>query len=141
LAPESSHNLNWGIYEESLVLGPLDLFGSATGFGRWVNDAIEEVPAATFSQFVNIDSLRALGVTGRLGVRDLGDRVQVEGRVSYQDLRNTSQTGSWAAYAGDTVPNHPSLRVAAHARYRFKGVVTDADVIEFSWWTRYVHEF
>jgi vitamin B12 transporter len=141
LLPESSHNFNVGLYEDDLPVGPIELFGAAAGFGRWVKDAIEEVPSATFSQFVNIDSLRALGATGRLGVRDARARIQVEGRFSFQDLRNTSQSGAWAAYHGDTVPNHPSLRAAAHVLYRVTGIVTATDMVEFSWWTRYVHEF
>lgn len=141
LIPERSHNANGGFYHDGVDVFIGYLSGSTAVFGRWVEDFIEEVPTTNFSEYLNIDSVRSLGIDGALGFRDPKERLHLGANFTWQDLRNTASSGDWSSYQGDRIPNHPYLNVAGQANYRFFKILLPTDYVELSYWTRYVHKF
>jgi hypothetical protein len=66
------------------------------------------------------------------------DWVTFEASLTYQDLRNVSTSGAYAAYNGERLPNLPWLffNTALRLQYRFL-----SNVVSLTWFTRYVQSF
>ena len=141
LSPELGHNFNLGTYVDAWSLSFGTLRGSIEGIVRLTDDLIVLLPSGNFAQFANVLTARALGATGSLGYTTPKDIFGVDGRVSYQDLRNTSSDGPYALFEGDRIPNIPYLESSASSFVRIPRVTSDRDFIELFWSLRYVHEF
>lgn len=141
LRPESSHNLNAAIRVEPTATPIGALRGGVQGFARYSRDLITQLASNEFQQNVNVWNARALGLEASTGWTSPGDWVSLEGRVTYQDVRNVSAEGDLASRAGDRLPNTPFLFGAASARFQAADVVRGGDAFEVALRGRYVHDF
>jgi len=142
LRPETSHNANLGVLVEDLRTRAGTVRASANGFAWWTDDMIALFAQGEYLSYANVWQARALGVEGGLGwTVPGGDWLVVDGRVTYQDLRNRSSEGPLAKQAGDRIPNIPYLLSNASVRLRGRRVVVPTDVVELAWSMRYVHSF
>ena len=95
-----------------------------------------------YLRYVNVWQARTLGVDAALGwTVPGGDWLALDGRVTYQDVRNTSDTGEFADRQGDRMPNMPYLLANAKATFRLGDVFATGDQVALSWNSRYVHSF
>ncbi len=142
LRPETSHNANLGVLVDDLRTPVGSLRGSVNGFARWSDDLIALVSEAELLRNVNVWEARALGVETALGwTVPKGDWLSIDGRLTYQDLRNRSSEGELARQAGDRIPNIPYLFANTAVRLRGRAMVVRADTVELAWTMRYVHSF
>ncbi len=142
LRPETSHNANVGVLVEDLRTPIGTIRGAANGFARWADDLIALLAQADLLQNVNVWEARALGVETALGwTVPSADWLSIDGRITYQDLRNRSSEGELARQKGDRIPNIPWLLGNAAVRLRGRGVVVPADTVELAGTMRYVHSF
>lgn len=141
LSPETSSNFNAGVFLDDLRTRVGALRASVTGFARWAKDLLVLLPSGTYYQYDNVLEARVLGLTGVLGYSVPEDWFGVDGRVHYQDVRNTSKAGVYALFTGDRVPNLPYLQAGASAYVRAHRVMASSDLLELSWSLRYVHPF
>jgi vitamin B12 transporter len=65
----------------------------------------------------------------------------VDGNVTYLDLRNASEKGTFGAFEGDRIPNRPWLTANWGAGLRFASLGLEGDALEPFYLGRYVHEF
>lgn len=143
LRPERSHNANLGAQLEQLPSVAGTWRAALNGFARWSDDMIALLAESDYLRNVNIWRARALGVEAALGWSPPRcPWLALEGRVTYQDLRNRSSGGERAAgRAGDRIPSIPYLFASGSARLRGEQVLVVGDSLELVWNTRYVHAF
>jgi len=142
LRPETSHNANLGLYVDQYTTVVGSFHGSIEGFARWPNDEIVLLTKSEYLRSVNVQTSRTLGVDTAVGwTAPHGDWLSVDGRLTYQDRRNTSSTGEYAPYVDQRIPNQPYLFGSAVARLRARSLVVAADTVDLSWNLRYVHGF
>ncbi len=141
LEPERSHNWNLGIFLDDAPTQMGVWRGKLSGAARLVDDLIRLSSTGTYFQYDNVLRVRVLGVDASAGWSAPGDWLGVDGRLSWQDVRNVSTSGSSAPFNGDRVPNMPYLHGGASAYLRRHGLVTARDHVELAWNVRYVHEF
>ncbi len=141
LRPETSHNLNLGLRLEPVDTVAGTFRGTVQGMARWSDDLIAQLAQQELLQSVNVWSARTVGVDGGLGYTTPRDWWSIDGRVTYQDLRNRSDEGSFADRAGDRIPNIPYLFSSAATRFRASGLILPQDTVELAFRLRYVHEF
>lgn len=146
LRPETSHNANLGAFVEDVGTPAGNFRGSVLGFARWSDDMIALLAEADFLRNVNLWETRALGVESALGWTvppsfGARDWFAIDGRLTYQDLRNESSEGPYAKQEGDRVPSIPYLLGNGTARLRARGLVVRSDRVELAWNVRYVHSF
>jgi vitamin B12 transporter len=140
LAPERSHNLNAGVEaRRATAVGTLRL--DATGFARIASDLVVQLPSASYSQFVNVASARILGVGAEARWALPRDVLALAAGVTWQDARNTSTTGDFAAQEGDRIANQPSLLATASARLAWPDLVRRGDTATIALVSRYVESF
>ncbi|HEX5659433.1 MAG TPA: ligand-gated channel protein, partial [Polyangiales bacterium] len=70
-----------------------------------------------------------------------GDYLALDGNLSYVDLRNTSDKGTFGRYEGDRVPNRPYLFANSSARGMVHSLLRRGDELSLTWYLRWVHEF
>lgn len=141
LRPERSHNVNLE-YALDGVDSPVGTWrGQVTGFYRHVDDQIELQGNNDEFTYNNVTTARALGVETAAGWTAPGGVAALDGNLTYVDLRNISEQGAFAAYAGDRIPNRPYLFANGAARASTDDVVLQGDTVSLAWRTRYVHWF
>lgn len=140
LEPELSHNANLGprVDVKAPWLGSLAV--EANAFLRDSDKLIVLLGQTMFLQYQNVVHARALGAEGQLAWSSPGEWVNVQGSLTWQDVRNVSPTGTFARYDGDRIPNRPWLFGSWGASVRWKRVFAD-DVLEPYYEGRYVHSF
>lgn len=142
LAPETSHNLNLGVDARKLRTGIGELRGGINGFARVVDDLILLQQLGLQSAgHRNVGQATALGTELSWGWSAPGGLVHVDGNFTWQDFRNTSSTGAFAAYAGDRMIHRPWLFGNVSARLELRDVMRDRDELSPFWSSRYVHDF
>jgi hypothetical protein len=138
LVPERSQNANVGLGFEvrNTRVGSFD--GELNGFLRAADNLILLLATANSFTYQNVYGSRALGVESLVHWRSPRDWVTLETSFTYQDLRNVSTSGPYAAYNGERLPNQPWLffNTALRLQYRFL-----ANVVSLTWFTRYVQSF
>ncbi len=141
LRPETSHNINAGLAAGGET--PIGRLSAAVdGFARISEDFIAPLATVDFVRNVNIWDARALGVEARVGwTVPGGDWLSLDGRFTYQDLRNLSDDGDLAEQSGDRIPSIPYLFADAGARLRGTALLLPGDTTELAWSTRYVHGY
>ena len=70
-----------------------------------------------------------------------GDVFHVDGNLTWQDFRNTSESGDFAANEGSRMLNRPWFFANASARVDLRNVAAAEDQLSPFWNTRYVGEF
>ncbi len=141
LVPERSHNWNLGVFVDDAPSEAGSWRGKLSGAARLVDDLVLLFSTGTYFQHDNVLSARVLGVDASAGWSAPGDWLGIDGRFSWQDVRNVSTEGPSALFEGDRVPNLPYLQAGASAYLRKRGVISGRDHVELSWNVRHVREF
>ena len=140
LLPETSHNVNLGftIDARDTATGAWRL--DVNGFLRMADQLIVLLGNDRVSTNQNVAEAQSLGIEAAAGWTSPGEYVTLDGNVTYQDFRNTSDEGTFGRYAGDRMPNRPWLFANGSARVQLEAVAP-RDAIALTWNARYVHEF
>lgn len=141
LSPETSHNVNLGTQLSALETELGTWRGSVNGFFRWSEDLITTFSDGNTSSATNIAAARALGVEGGLGWTSPGGWVTVDGRATFQDLRNEATTTDYAQYRGQRIPNIPHLTASGRAGFNLFELFADGDSVELGYRLRFVDGF
>ncbi|WP_437688572.1 TonB-dependent siderophore myxochelin receptor MxcH [Sorangium sp. So ce176] len=141
LEPETSHNGNLGftIDARDTASGAWRL--DANGFVRAVERLIVLNNRTESIQYIHVSGARSLGVEAAAGWTSPGEHLALDGNITYDDFRKTSDEGNFARSEGERMPNRPWLFANGSARVQLKEVAAPRDTLSFTWDTRYVHEF
>ncbi|WP_437316349.1 TonB-dependent siderophore myxochelin receptor MxcH [Sorangium sp. So ce385] len=141
LSPETSHNGNLGftIDARDTASGAWRL--DANGFVRAVERLIVLNNRTDSIQYIHVTGAQSLGVEAAAGWTSPGEHVALDGNVTYDDFRKTSDEGNFAGSEGERMPNRPWLFANGSARVQLQQVFAPRDTISLTWDTRYVHEF
>ncbi|ACY14573.1 TonB-dependent siderophore myxochelin receptor MxcH [Haliangium ochraceum] len=141
LDPETSHNLNLDLQfeREDQALGHMRV--RVGGFGRFTRDLIVLLGTGSYQQYENVYAARSLGVETTAGWQSPGQRLALEGALTWQDFRNAADEDSDDPFAGDRIPNHPHLFASGSARVQWPALLQPGDALALTWHTRYVHAF
>ncbi|WP_438025465.1 TonB-dependent siderophore myxochelin receptor MxcH [Sorangium sp. So ce233] len=141
LKPETSHNGNLGftIDARDTASGAWRL--DANGFLRAVERLIVLNNRTDSIQYIHVTGARSLGIEAAAGWTSPGEHVALDGNITYDDFRKTSDEGNFARSEGERMPNRPWLFANGSARVQLKDVVAPRDTISLTWDTRYVHGF
>ncbi|WP_437967000.1 TonB-dependent siderophore myxochelin receptor MxcH [Sorangium sp. So ce260] len=141
LKPETSHNGNLGVTIDArdTAWGAWRL--DANGFIRAVERLIVLNNRTDSIQYIHVSGARSLGIEAAAGWTSPGEHVALDGNVTYDDFRKTSDEGNFARSEGERMPNRPWLFANGSARVQLQDVVAPRDTISLTWDTRYVHEF
>ncbi|AUX48182.1 TonB family protein [Sorangium cellulosum] len=141
LKPETSHNGNLGftIDARDTASGAWRL--DANGFLRAVERLIVLNNRTDSIQYIHVTGARSLGIEAAAGWTSPGEHLALDGNITYDDFRKTSDEGNFARSEGERMPNRPWLFANGSARVQLKEVVAPRDTISLTWDTRYVHEF
>lgn len=143
LAPERSDNANLGVTLEAPRTAVGAFRAELNGFVRDVDDLIQLVPAfdPTYAQYINVAAVTSLGFDATLGWASPRDLLSLDGNVTWFDLRNRSERGSFARFEGDRVANRPWFTVNGNGRFRLANLATKQDELWLSFGTQYVGPF
>ncbi|WP_437505509.1 TonB-dependent siderophore myxochelin receptor MxcH [Sorangium sp. So ce1099] len=141
LEPETSHNGNLGftIDARDTASGAWRL--DANGFLRAVDRLIVLNNRTDSIQYIHVTGARSLGIEAAAGWTSPGEHVALDGNITYDDFRKTSDEGNFARSEGQRMPNRPWLFANGSARVQLKEVVVPRDTLSLTWDTRYVHGF
>lgn len=141
LLPETSHNGNVGVTIDArdTPWGAWRL--DANGFVRGVERLIVLRNRPNDTRYINVPGARSLGVEAAAGWTSPGEHVSLDGNITYDDFRNTSDEGDFARSKGERMPDRPWLFANGSARVQLQEVFAPRDTISLTWDTRYVHEF
>jgi hypothetical protein len=141
LTPERSHNANLGGVIETK---PTELGAYRAGANLFLRDAHDQIVLIgndrTLS-YQNVLSARSQGIEGSLGWTSPGRALSLDGNATYQSLRNTSDSGTFALYEGDRLPNRPYFFANGSVTYQLERLLAPRDSLSLSWYTNYVHQF
>ena len=141
LEPETSHNGDVGLTVDARDTGLGSFRVDTNGFLRAADDLIVLLGNERAFSYQNVYSARAIGIEASSGWTSPGEHLSIDGNVTYQDLRNTEDQGTFAAFEGDRIPNRPYFFANGSARLLFRGIASRRDELSFVWNTRWVHEF
>ncbi|WP_437975207.1 TonB-dependent siderophore myxochelin receptor MxcH [Sorangium sp. So ce295] len=141
LDPEVSHNANLGPRVELRRTRFGDVTLDINAFLRDSDRLIYLLGNQNFFKYYNIGSARGMGLESASSWVSPGRYVRLDGMLTWQDVRNTSDEGPFGICKGDRLPNRPYLFGSWGARLRFAGVPSSRDTIEPFYDGRYVHEF
>jgi hypothetical protein len=143
LRPERSHNANVGLELDDWETVAGTWRGTVNGFVRRSDDMITVLAENDYLRNVNLYRASALGLEAALGWRTPSvNWFALDGRFTYQDLRNESSLGDQAAgKPGDRVPSIPYLLANGSARLHGEHLLIPDDAVDLSWSVRYVHSF
>ncbi|WP_437733336.1 TonB-dependent siderophore myxochelin receptor MxcH [Sorangium sp. So ce1335] len=141
LKPETSHNGNLGftIDARDTASGAWRL--DANGFVRAVERLIVLNNRTESIQYIHVSGARSLGIEAAAGWTSPGEHVALDGNITYDDFRKTSDEGLFSRSEGERMPNRPWLFANGSARAQLKEVVAPRDTLSLTWDTRYVHGF
>ena len=141
LEPEVSHNVNVGPRLELRDPGSGEWTLDVNGFLRDSDRLVVLLSNDRFSTYQNVYRARALGIENAGTWTSPGRYVALDGTLTWQDVRNASDEGTFGSFEGDRIPNRPYLFGSWGARLRFPGPPSAADVVEPFYSGRYVHGF
>jgi TonB family protein len=141
LAPEISHNVNIGPRIEYEAAGFGALTFEVNGFLRATDRLIVLLGNDRFFTYQNVYEARGLGVENAFNWESPGRHLTLDGMLTWQDVRNTSDEGTFGDFEGDRIPNRPYLFASWGARLRFASMPSTRDVLEPFYMGRYVHGF
>lgn len=141
LRPEVSHNLNLELALDAQGTKTGSYLLSLVGFYRGAHELINRQAAGTFSGYRNIADARVRGSQARARWIARKDLLTVDGNVTYQDVRNESEVGEFAAFRGDRIPNRPYLFGTVLARVELSELIAPRDQLWLTFTTRCTGEF
>ncbi|MEM1260542.1 MAG: ligand-gated channel protein, partial [Bacteroidota bacterium] len=89
----------------------------------------------------NVWSATSTGVEFSGRIENFVRGLSLSGNATYQDYRNTSDTGPFVQFRDDRIPNVPYLFANGAAEYRFEDVFKNQDDLSLFWNVRYVDGF
>jgi len=141
LEPEVSHNVNVGPRVE-LQKSPIgDLTVDINGFLRHSDKLIVLLGTDRFLTYQNVYEARSAGLESALAWTVPDRWLAVDGALTFQDVRNVSNEGSFGEFEGDRVPNRPWLFGSWGARLRIPKLPRRSDTLEPFYHGRWVHSF
>jgi vitamin B12 transporter len=141
LVPERSHNANLELTLELLDTRAGSFTGSAAGFVRNAEDLIVLLADAQSFAYDNVLSARGFGVEGALRYATFRDYLTLDANLTWQDLRNRSQSGPFAMSEGDRIPNRPYLFANWSVRLQLPDLCAKDDALSLTFRQNYVHAF
>ncbi|WP_104987392.1 TonB-dependent siderophore myxochelin receptor MxcH [Sorangium cellulosum] len=141
LRPEVSHNVNAGVTLERAETGFGALRFEVNGFGRFAEDLIRLGGQASYAKYENFPSARSVGFESAVGWTSPGERLALDGQLTWQDFRNTTSEGPLARFRGDRMLNQPYLFADVSARLQWPEPFHPRDALSLTWSARYVGEF
>ncbi|MEM8928824.1 MAG: carboxypeptidase-like regulatory domain-containing protein [Bacteroidota bacterium] len=142
LSPENSHNFNLGLTYGSREYAKIDWQVQTNFFVRQIDDLIFLlVDANDFGSFQNVWSATSTGVEFSGRIENFVRGLSLSGNATYQDYRNTSDTGPFVQFRDDRIPNVPYLFANASTEYRFQNILKNEDSLSPYWNLRYVNSF
>jgi vitamin B12 transporter len=146
LKPEWSHNTNLtlALHDLSSPVGTFQL--QVNGFDRHAHDLISppQVGAASngaFAQYQNIGLARSTGFELVGGWEAPKNYLALNGNVTWQDFRNTSERGPTATFKDDRIPNVPYFFANVSARATLADLMSPRDELSLTYYMRWVHQF
>jgi vitamin B12 transporter len=141
LSAERSHNYNLAFTLEPVRTPVGEMRGTVTTALRRVEDLILRLNRGSYYEHDNVLSAQTLAVDARAGYTSPLARFGIDGSLGLEDVRNTSETGPGARFAGDRVPNMPYVRAGTAAFVRGSPALLPRDQVELAWNLRYVGAF
>ena len=119
-----------------------DKFQRSVSFGDLFTDRWERAKFYEFGEGSSCyDNVLILGDV-KVGKHTwIGPNVVLDGSVTYDDFRKTSDEGHFARSEGQRLPNRPWLFANGSARVQLREVAAPRDMISLAWDTRYVHGY
>ncbi len=141
LAPERSHNYNLALVVEDAptALGSVRARLAATL--REIEALILPINRGSYYEYQNVLAARARGFDAAAGYTAPGQVFGIDASLGLDDVRNTSELGVGARFAGDRIPNLPYLRGAAQAFVRLAPGLFPRDELELAGNVRHVGAF
>lgn len=141
LEPEVSHNANIGPRFELRRTSIGDLTLDMNGFLRDSDKLIVLLGNDRYYTYQNVYRARGLGVENAVSWTSIGRYVGLDGTLTWQDVRNASDEGTFKGSKGDRIPNRPYLFASWGAHLRFANLPGPDDTVEPFYNGRYVHGF
>ncbi|HEX8701040.1 MAG TPA: TonB-dependent siderophore myxochelin receptor MxcH [Myxococcaceae bacterium] len=141
IQPETSHNVNVELELRDTATALGSFRGSVGGFARLADQLIVLLGNDSVFNYANVYAARSLGVEAAAGWTVPGEWLSVDANTTWQDFRNASGEGAFAAYSGDRIPNQPWLFANLSARLRSTSLLRSGDEATLSVTSRYVHGF
>jgi TonB family protein len=141
LEPEVSHNANIGPRFEARATPAGDFVLDVNAFLRDSDRLIVLLGNDRTFTYQNVYRARGLGLENALSWVSPRRYVNLDGMLTWQDVRNASSAGTFGKFDGDRIPNRPYLFGSWAARLHFEQVLDERDAIEPYYHGRYVHEF
>lgn len=141
LRPELSHNLNLGprleLQDERLGEWVVDV----NAFARDSSRLIVLLGDDRFYTYQNVYRARGIGLETALSWSSPSRLFNLDGALTWQDVRNASSDGIFKDFKGDRIPNRPYLFGSWGGRLRFPGLPGGDDTLEPFYVGRYTHSF
>ena len=141
LEPEVSHNANIGPRFELRRTSIGDFTLDVNGFLRDSDKLIVLLGNDRYYTYQNVYRARGLGVENAVNWTSIGRYVGLVGTLTWQDVRNASDEGTFKGSKGDRIPNRPYLFASWGAHLRFANLPGPDDSVEPFYNGRYVHGF
>lgn len=140
LDPEVSHNANIGPRLELRHDKVGYLVADINGFLRY-SDKLIVLLLGDHPTYQNVSKAHGLGIENALAWDSPGRWVGLDGTVTWQDIRNDSDSGMFAETKGDRIPNRPYFFSSWGARVRVAQLPGPDDAITPYYNGRWVHSF
>lgn len=142
LEPETGHNVNVGAALQLKRTPAGSVRGELNGFLRDLDRLIVHLPGdANRSTHLNVNAARATGLEAAAGWTSPGQYLWLDVNTTWMSFRNLSDSGSFAPFEGDRIPNRPWFFANASARLQFTSVNAPEDELSLTWHTHYMHSF
>lgn len=145
LNPESSDNVNLGVFGTWHPASGHTIYYEANGFLRYVDDYIQATVSEKegMMQYENVPAVNIKGIEGEVRYDWLG-KLQLATNVSFQEARDQKRyktDGKPSATYNNRVPNRPWLFGSAEASYVFRNVVLPESKLRLGCTYQWVHWF
>lgn len=129
----------------------MSLEGLVTAAGIWRADAnlfvrdadnlIVLIGNEEFFSYQNIYSATSEGIQAAAGWTSPDGLMDLAINFTSVDFKNTADSGPFARYKGDRIPNRPYLFANASLRLNWTEVFAELDELSISWHVRFVNEY
>jgi len=146
LKPESSDNINLGVFGTWHPADEHTIYYEANGFIRNVDDYIQAVVSPKEDgtmQYDNVPAVHIKGVEGEIQY-NWRNRLQLSGNISYQDARDQKKyktDGKPSATYNNRLPNRPWFFGSAEVNYTFHNLVVPQSKFRMGCSYQWVHWF
>ncbi len=134
-----NYNVSLEINELSNDYGSWE--GSSTFFIRDVEDAIILMTVNNLSQYQNISSVESRGFQISGAWTSAEELLSIKANYTRFDLLNTAETGLFAQFKNERVPNRPHTFFNTKVGLKWMSVFSDYDELRLNWNYRYVDRF